>query len=62
MNAVDVIDRATGQIRSCPCDGDCSQCEILQRLVDEVASLRDALNRISCISHPEVHRNVYRGA
>lgn len=61
-NAVDPVDRAQHMIRSCPCDGDCSSCEVLQQLVDEVERLRESLRRISCIAHPETHRHVYRGA
>jgi len=62
VNAFDIADKLENKIRSCPCDGDCSSCELSQQCLEEITKLREALNRISCIAHPELHKNVYRGA
>lgn len=61
-NAIDPVERAEVRVRSCPCDGDCSTCELLNQLVAEIADLRNRLDRVSVLSHPESRRHVYRGA
>jgi hypothetical protein len=62
MNAMDVRERIEVRIRACPCDGDCSTCELFQRCLEEIERHRDALERISCLSHSELHHDVRRGA
>lgn len=60
-NVEDVVERIKARISACPCDGDCYSCELLTRCKEEIARHRQALERIACLSHREIHHDVQRG-
>jgi hypothetical protein len=61
-NAVDPVDRVGVELERCGCGRSCAKCELLVLLRHDVLDLRERLNRIAVLSHPETIRHVYRGA